>query len=157
MNIQIHYPKNHFAGPQLCAGPLAGPQLCACPFTAALRMLCYVAITELYASTALVPLCPFPQGSGWCWVHSYADHSDQGGYHYLLTHLWLQRGYGLTKLSENCVVCMNGCFLREPFGVRFWSSFKRLKSVTFYYLYILLICSVMYTDYITEYLWPNNI
>lgn len=90
--------------------------------------------TQLWGSHRSGVLWPFP-GSEGLWPHSVKG-----------------------KLSS----LMHYCFLREPVGLRSCNSFKRFKSVAFmkcyfhrlYFLGILLICSVMYTPHIAEYLWP---
>ena len=141
--MQIHPPKNQPAGPQLCVCPVMWQSLRFTP------------------SSMLVSLCLPPQGFFLCWVHSSGGHTGQGTTAVLWPipgseGLWPHNVKG--KLSS----LMHYCFLREPIGVRSCNSFKMFKSVTFmkcyfhrfYSLGILLICSVVYTPHIAEYLWP---
>lgn len=145
LNMQIHPPKNHPAGPQLRACPLCGSHWdlhwphAGVPVLAPSGVF-LVLSTQLWGahrSGTIAVLWPVP-GSEGLWPHNVEG-----------------------KLSS----LMHHCFLREPVGLRSCNSFKRFKSVAFmkcyshrlYSLGILLICSVTSTHHIADYFWPIGI
>lgn len=124
----------------------------------------YVAVTEIYTVLTLVSLCLPPSGV-FLVLSTQLWGSHRSGTIAVLWPVPDSEGLWSHNVKGKLSSLMHHCFLREPVGLRSCNSFKRFKFVAFmkcyfhrlYSLGILLICSLTYTHYIADYLWPIGI